>query len=129
MAFFAWNNGTGALTEVSDFPVPAISGHSVSESVLTKAELEAGYEWQVGAGWVVKQTRKISKKDFIKRLTAAEYSNIKTAAAANATLDYYWQMFLLAEWINLDDPDTVLGVNMLGQVGLLSAGRPAEVLS
>lgn len=70
----------------------------------------------------------LTKLKFIKRFTAAEYAAIKGAAAANPTLDYYWQMLMLAEEVRLDDPDTIAGVTTLEQVGLLAAGRAAEIL-
>jgi hypothetical protein len=70
----------------------------------------------------------ITKLKFIKKFTAAEYAAIKSAATANATLDYYWQMLMLAEEVRLDDPDTISGVQMLEQVGLLATGRAAEIL-
>lgn len=70
----------------------------------------------------------LTKREFIKKFTAAEYAGIKAAAAVNATLDYYWQMFMLAEDVTLSDPDTISGVQMLEQVGLLAAGRAAEIL-
>jgi hypothetical protein len=73
--------------------------------------------------------RNITKREFIKRFTVGEYATIKASATQNTTLDFYWQMFMLAENINLDDPDTIAGVNMLEQAGLLAAGRAAEILA
>ena len=74
--------------------------------------------------------RDISKREFLKRLTPAEYSAIKGAAAANATVDYYWQMFMLVEGdIHLDNPDTIDGLQLLESAGLLAAGRANEILS
>jgi len=71
----------------------------------------------------------LTKREFIKRFTVAEYATIKTAAASNATLDYYWQMFMLAENIDTTDPDTIAGVTMLEQAGLIAAGRAQEILN
>lgn len=71
----------------------------------------------------------LTKREFIKRLSVEEYAAIKAAAAANAQLDYYWQMFMLAEEINLGDPDTIAGVNMLEQAGLIGTGRAQEILN
>ncbi len=71
----------------------------------------------------------LSKREFIKRLTVTEYATIKTAALTNPTLDYYWQMFMLAADINTGDPDTVAGVQMLEQAGLIAVGRAAEILA
>ena len=36
----------------------------------------------------------LSKKEFLKRLTPAEYAGIKAAAASNSTVDFYWRLFM-----------------------------------
>lgn len=74
-------------------------------------------------------TATISKREFLKKFTPAEYAAIKTAANANPTLDWYWQQFLLAEFINMSDPDTMGGIQLLEAAGLIAAGRAAEILS
>lgn len=71
----------------------------------------------------------VSKREFIKRLSVAEYAAIKAAASANAAVDYYWQMFMTSEAIVLSHPDTVAGINTLEQIGLLAPGRAAEILA
>jgi hypothetical protein len=71
----------------------------------------------------------ISKREFLKLFTPTEYGAIKTAAGANTTVDYYWQQFLLAEFISLSDPDTLGGLQMLEGAGLLAAGRAAEIVA
>lgn len=82
------------------------------------------------ASVVIKPNRApISKREFLKLFTPAEYAAIKAAAAANATVDYYWQQFLLADFISKDDPDTLGGLQLLASIGLLAANRPAEIVS
>lgn len=71
----------------------------------------------------------LTRRGFIKRFTVSEYAAIKTAAQSNDTVDYYWQMFCLAEEIDTNDPDTVAGMTMLEQAGLIGPGRATEVLS
>ena len=71
----------------------------------------------------------ISKREFLKRFTPAEYAAIKTAAAVNATLDWYWQQFLLADFLTMTDPDTVSGIDMLEAAGLIATGRAAQILA
>jgi hypothetical protein len=70
-----------------------------------------------------------SKREFLKKFTPAEYAAIKTAANANATLDWYWQQFLLAEFIDMADHDTVGGIQLLETAGLLAAGRAVMILA
>jgi hypothetical protein len=65
----------------------------------------------------------------LKKFTAQEYAAIKTAAAANAILDYYWQLFMVAEGVDLGDQDTISGIHMLEQIGLINQGRATEILS
>jgi len=71
----------------------------------------------------------ITKRAFLARITPEEYATIKAAASQNAIVDYYWQMFMVSEEITLDFPDTVSGITMMEQVGLLAAGRATEILS
>lgn len=71
----------------------------------------------------------MTKREFIKRFTVEEYAAIKAAAAQNAALDYYWQMFMLAEEIDSGNSDTIAGVTMLEQAGLIGEGRAQEILN
>ena len=71
----------------------------------------------------------ISKREFLKRFTPAEYGAIKSAAAVNAEVDYFWQQFLLADFVSLDDPDISTGLSTMEAAGLLSAGRAAEIVA
>lgn len=134
MAFYVIDQTTNDLIYVSDFEPPneyAANGHSVFENAaVTADQLNAQYEWNKDQNtFLLKDTAKITKREFIKRFTVQEYATIKTAANANPTLDYYWQLFMLAEFISLVDPDTISGITMLEQVGLIGAGRSAEILS
>lgn len=71
----------------------------------------------------------ISKREFLKLFTPAEYAAIKTAANSNAQVDYFWQQFLLADFISLDDPDIAAGLSTIEAAGLLAAGRAAEIVA
>jgi hypothetical protein len=78
---------------------------------------------------VEETTNIITKRAFLKRITPEEFATIKGAAAVNATVDYYWQMFMLSEEVDLNFPDTIGGITMMEQAGLLATGRAAEILS
>jgi len=71
----------------------------------------------------------LTKRAFLSRLTPEEFATIKGAAAQNATVDYYWQLFMVSEEIDLMFPYTIAGVNMMEQAGLLANGRATEILS
>lgn len=71
----------------------------------------------------------LTKREFLKRITPEEYATIKGAATANAVVDYYWQMFVVAENVDTADADTISGITMMEQAGLLAPGRAAEILA
>lgn len=70
-----------------------------------------------------------TKKEFLLKFTPAEYAAIAAATKTNAVLDYYWQLFMVAENVLKTDPATVAGINALESAGLLAAGRAAEILA
>lgn len=73
--------------------------------------------------------RNVTKLEYLRRFTGQERVTIRTAAKSEPVLEDYLAMLELAESINLDDPDTIAAVNMLESVGLIAAGRAAEVLA
>jgi hypothetical protein len=77
----------------------------------------------------VAPVRILSKVEYLKRLTQAERINIRAAAAGNAVVDDYVQLLNVTGVVNLDDPDTIGGLNALESAGLLSVGRAAEILA
>lgn len=70
-----------------------------------------------------------TKKEFLLKFTPAEYAAIAAATKTNAVLDYYWQLFMVAENVLKTDPATIDGINALESAGLLAAGRAAEILA
>jgi len=71
----------------------------------------------------------ITKREFLTRITPEEFAIIKGATLVNAVVDYFWQLFMVAEDIDLAHQDTISGVTMMEQAGLLATGRAAEILS
>jgi hypothetical protein len=132
MSYYVIDQETNALLYVSDFEPPnefVANGHHVYESPISATEINAKYDWSASQNTFILKDTKITKRAFIKRFTVVEYATIKTAAEQNPTLDYYWQLFMLAEYIDLGDLDTIQGVHMLEQVGLLGTGRAQEILN
>lgn len=70
----------------------------------------------------------LTKREFLSRITPSEYAAIRTTAETNPYVDYFWQMFTMSEFIDLNYPDTIQGVNMLEQFGVIGAGRASEIL-
>jgi hypothetical protein len=130
MAYYKYSVATRELVEVSDFSLSPEDDTPVSEIDISKHDLLELYQWdKESLGFVNKVQRVISKKNFLKRLTPNEYVAIKTAASQNGYVDYFWQLFLLVEEVNLDDPDTVVGLGLLVQAGLLNSNRIQEILA
>ena len=132
MAYYVIDQTTNQLIYTSDFEVPnhfIADGHHVYESPISAQELNNRYEWSAEYSSFINKDSRLSKRNFIKKFSVQEYALIKTAAAQNATLDYYWQLFMLAEYVDLADADTISGIQMLEQVGLLQQGRSEEILN
>ena len=66
---------------------------------------------------------------FLRLFTVTEYAAIKTAAAANPTLDFYWQKLMATQAVYMNDPEMVSGVKMLETAGLIAVGRAAIILA
>ncbi len=70
-----------------------------------------------------------TKKEFLLKFTPAEYASIKAATQVNAEIDYYWQLFTVAEFVDKADPTTQAGIQGLEAAGLLAPGRAVEILA
>lgn len=77
--------------------------------------------------------RDVSGVSYLRRFTQAERIAIRAAAVQSPVLDDYLRLLdiTIAQGgvVNLDDLDTIAAVNTLEQVGLLAAGRAAEILA
>ena len=130
MAFFKYSTITRELLEISDLPLSPGDDEAISELPEVNKETLEQYEWDPGSCSFLDQKKKrITKREFLKRITPFEYAAIKNATSANAIVDYYWQLFMVAEFIDLADPDVMSGIGALEQMGLLSEGRAMEILS
>jgi hypothetical protein len=131
MAFYCYSNSSRELIEVSDFPLAPSDDQACSEvNGINKAELEFSYTWDTDScSFVSTPKRIISRKDFLKKFTPQEYAGIKGATQQNAVVDYYWQLFMVAENIDLADLDVLGGLSALEQLGLLASGRAMEIVS
>lgn len=75
------------------------------------------------------KSRILTRLAFMRRFSDAELATIYTAEDQSVVLKVWLDKFRLAEEISLDDPEIVGGVNALEQMGLIAAGRAAEVLA
>lgn len=71
----------------------------------------------------------LSRLDFMKRFTLTEMTAIYTAAKSNVLVEIMLDQLKIAEFINTADQRTAQGIQMLEQMGLIDAGRAAEILA
>ena len=100
-------------------------------------ELPAGHvpNWN-GHNWGMRDTSgdslgraPITRLQFLNRFTDSELAAIYTAAKASVQVEIMLDKFKSAEFIALDDPQTVAGIDALETAGMIAAGRAAEILS
>lgn len=71
----------------------------------------------------------ITRLAFRYRLTDAEYVGILTAAKTDVSVTAWVETFNIVTQINLNDPRTKAGLDMMVSKGLLTAERETEILT
>lgn len=71
----------------------------------------------------------LSPLAFIGRFTAAEQTAIATAGQSNAQISLFLTRCAAADYIDVDDPQTVGGVNALASANLITAARVPVILA
>ena len=71
----------------------------------------------------------LTKYQFMSRFTAEERIAITTASTQSPELADWMELFKLTEEMNLNDPQTIAGVQMLEAGGIIGVGRANEILS
>lgn len=73
--------------------------------------------------------RTVTRLEYMNRFTDSELAGLWTAAKTVVQIELWLEKFKLAEFINLDDPRTVAGLQALEGAGLLTEGRANEILA
>ena len=73
--------------------------------------------------------KKMSKLEFLNLFTDAELAGILATAKLDAGVEVFVKKLDAAEFVDLDYPGTIAGLNALEAGGLLSAGRAGEILN
>lgn len=133
MAYYAYDAITRELLGISDNELPTPENGSTTQMQgVTALELRANYEWDPATVSFVEKNgpakRLISKLDYMNRFTDNELIAIYTAAKTNVTVEIWLEKFKLASEINLDDPRTAAGLQILENSGLIAVGRAAEII-
>lgn len=72
---------------------------------------------------------RLTKLEFRRRFTFAEKQAIYAAAEVSADIRIFLDDIQAAEYIELDNADTIAGVGALETAGLIAAGRADEILA
>ena len=72
---------------------------------------------------------KIATLAFLKRLSSTERQTIITVARTNAMVQDLYNNLLASIEVDVTDGDTVAGVTMIEQAGLLASGRATQILN
>jgi hypothetical protein len=107
------------------------------DQALEVENLEAGIGWVFdGERFIAplientpEPSKPMTKFQFISRLTLAERVAIYTAEDTNPVIKMWLEMFRICEEIELDNPDTREGVQMLEALGFIAAGRADAILN
>jgi hypothetical protein len=114
---FARQLGFEQVIDVSDQEIEigfAFNGESFSKTQSSEKEATERY---------------LSQNQMLKRFTVEEFTAILSASKANVLVEYWLVRFnALKEGINLNDPETLLGLQNLEEAGLLVQGRANEIL-
>jgi hypothetical protein len=114
---FARQLGFEQVIDVSDQEIEigfAFNGESFSKTQSSEEEATERY---------------LSQNQMLKRFTVEEFTAILSASKANVLVEYWLVRFnALKEGVNLNDPETLLGLQNLEEAGLLVQGRANEIL-
>jgi hypothetical protein len=107
------------------------SGQVVNTIIADEAFVEAHYpgHYRLVGPEPVTTPRIVTKLALRYRLTDAEYVGILTAAKTDVSVAAWVETFNIVNQVNLDDPRTKSGLNMMVSKGLLTAERETEILT
>ena len=129
--YAVYESATGRLVSTASDPSlianPLPSGLGVKEV----AEPGARAVWDEQALVFVEAQvpRVMTRLEFLRRFTAAERIATRAAAVGNPAVADMLALQDAASYIDLDDPDTQAGVAYLESLGIITAGRAAQVLA
>ena len=67
--------------------------------------------------------------EFLNRFTDAEVKTIISLSKTDPDVELWWLRYNKSQDINLDYPQTIEGIQSLEAIGLIGAGRAAEILT
>jgi hypothetical protein len=124
------NRISGNLVDLSNAPFPAerFEGGLVQDFIDEDIPDLRYYEWSPSSLAFVKNSiRALSKIEFLTRFTMQE--RIAARSSVDPIIKDMLSLIDLAEFINLDDPNTQQAVGYLAMVGILTNERATEILT
>jgi hypothetical protein len=100
-----------------------------NEAITADAFVQKLVDGQVDGLVAAYLVTKLTKLDFLNRLTSAERIAIRAAAAQSPAIADYMAMLDAAQDVDLTDARTIGGVNALEAAGLIGEGRAAAILA
>jgi len=129
--------------------MPTFRATNLATQEVTEYDAELPQAEHLGAGWQLSEVitpvpgpddpppepqpiyggrRVLTHLEFLRLFTMEERIAMRRASKLSEVLEDYLDLLKLAQEINLDDPDTVAGVQMMEAGELIGAGRAAGVL-
>ena len=129
MAYIKFNTDSGVLLQISDYEMNPYDSETVTTVSLPKIALETEYVWDSSLrDFVAKVYGRLTKLEFLRKFTAAERIQIREAAKVDPIIFDAMDLLDLAEFISLQDQDTMNLVGYLAQQGILQPARVMEIL-
>lgn len=85
------------------------------------------FRWEVV--YDVAAPRRITRQSFLSLFTNEETSGIMLAAKQTPLIEGWLMRVQAAQYVNLDDPATIMGVQGMALAGLITSERATEILS
>lgn len=97
-----------------------------------------GYEWVMVPYWIIPPTPPtpepvlksiLTPLEFLNRFTDIEAKTIISLSKTDPDVELWWLKYNKAQDMDLDDPQTIEGVQVLEAIGVIAEGRAAEILT
>lgn len=136
MIYIVCNVDTGDLLRISEEPISASGAPLMVKTFDMPMPDLTKLEWDTSTLAFVPRPsteRNISGVQYLRRFTQPERIAIRNAAKVSPEIDDYLKLLdtTVAQGgvIDLNDHDTITAVKLLEMLGLIAAGRAAEVLA
>jgi hypothetical protein len=129
--YVVYESATGRLVSTASDPSlianPLPSGLGVKE--VAEPGARAAWDEQALVFVEAQGPRVMTRLEFLRRFTSSERIATRAAAVGNPAIADMLALQDAAGYIDLDDPDTQAGVAYLESLGVIAAGRAAQVLA